>query len=166
ITFALQPVADLPFTALIDRGSILPSMKFMEFKLLSPIEFSEAGIDAERGIYARGKLRPSLPIFKNLELDIGIEGEEAFLSKTFVKDDFQFPGPVKVTEAGLTVTVATSGLAATGTVALEVERVGKGLVVGKVGDSGIELEGSFEFDSKLFQPASVKVGYRAGVFSG
>jgi Domain of unknown function (DUF4157) len=165
-TLTLVDLGGLPYTTTIAKSDLGQAMKFATLKGLSPVEFSEVGI-LEDGIGAKGKLRPSLPIFKDLELDIAITGEDVTLSKTFTKDDFKLPGPVKVTAASLTLSVGTSELAVSGDVFFEVERLGKGQIAGKVGTAGgIELSGDFDFDSKLFDPARIHVGYADGKFSG
>jgi hypothetical protein len=39
-------------------------------------------------------------------------------------------------------------------------------LTGSLGKEGIEVEGSFDFDSEIFDPARVTVGYKDGTFSG
>jgi hypothetical protein len=167
VRWGLSELAELPFTTRIDAKSLLPSMRFAEYGLLSPIEFQDVLIDDRRGLLARGKLKPSLPIFKNLELDITIEGEDIWLSKTFTKDDFALPGPIQVTAASLTLAIGSGGLKAEGDVFLRVERLGTGKLSARVSTSrGFELHGAFDFDSDIFKPATVHVGYADGKFSG
>ena len=167
INWALKELGGIPYTVVVNEGSVLPSIKFAEFKLFSAIEFQQAGLDEAQGLVARGKIKPSLPFLKDLELDLVVEGENARVSKTFTKDDFKLPGPIQITEASLTLGVGTDGLSVAGDVLFKIERLGQGGVHGKVSTSGgFELSGDFNFDSKLFDPAKVTVGYKEGVWRG
>ena len=162
----LVDLGSLPYTTTVAPGNLRQGMKFAALQGLSPIEFQEAGLD-DQGVMARGKLKPSLPMFKDLEIDILVSGEDVTLSKTFTKDEFNLPGPIKVTGANLTVSISTSELAASGEVLFAIDRVGKGQLNGRIGTSGgLEVSGQFDFDSELFDPATVKVGYAEGKFSG
>src|SRR5207244_1123290 len=105
---------------------------------LSPITFEEVDIRDPEGIYARGKLAPSVPFFKKLDIDVLITGGDVALSKTFTKDEFNLPGPIKVTAASLTVTLGTSEASVSGNVFFEIERVGKGSLTASLGTEGIE----------------------------
>ena len=167
LSFPLTDVAGLPFTTSIDRGALRNSMRFAEFRKLSPIEFDDAGYDDARGLYAHGILRPSLPVFRGLEIDIWVDSEGVTLSKTITKDGFKIPGPVQITEANVTLSAGTSGLSADGALAFEIQRLGKGSVSARVGTSGgFELGGDFNFDSELFDPAKITIGYAEGKWSG
>ena len=166
VNFPLREVGGLPFTVTMEKAGVLQAMRFAELYELSPVEFSEVTMDEDRGIVARGKVAPSIPIFKKLDIDILVEGDDVSLSKTFKKDDFNFPGPIKVTEAALTISVSTGGLSAEGDVLLAIEGVGTGEISATAGTGGLELSGSFDFDKKLFDPANVHVEYKDGKFSG
>jgi hypothetical protein len=166
VSWTLADVGGMPYTAAIQAG-LLPSMRFVEFKPLSPIEFQSVTLDDERGIQARGKLKPSLPIFKQgLGIEVFWDGNDVGISATFTKDDFAFPGPIQVTAASITLTLSTGDLKIEGDVYLEIQRVGKGkLSAGYSMERGVLLNGEFEFDSRIFKPAAIKAGYADGVFS-
>lgn len=167
LTLPLTEIAGLPFTTTIDRGALLPSMRFAEFSKLSPIEFDDAGYDEGRGFYAHGQLRPSLPILQGTAIDVWVDADGITFSKTFTKDNFSIPGPVQITEASVTLGVGTGGLSADGSIGFEISRLGKGRVTARIGsDGGFELGGSFDFDSELFEPANIRVGYAAGKWTG
>jgi hypothetical protein len=167
VSFPISDVGGVPFTGVIDRGALLPSMRFAEFKLMSPIEFDDAGYDETRGFYAHGVLRPSLPVFRDVEIDIWVDADGITLSKTFSKNDFEIPGPVQITEASVTLGAGTSGLSAEGALAFEIERLGRGNVGARVGTGGgFELAGAFNFDSDLFDPARINIGYSEGRWTG
>lgn len=167
ITLKLNEVGGIPYTLTVEKHSLMQSMQYMEAQVLSPIEFKEIDMEEGRGFVARGKLAPSIPIFKKLDIDITLDGNDVTLSKTFTKGDFNFPGPIKVPEASLTLALGTDGLSAEGVVLLEIEQLGKGQVTAGVNSSGgLELTGSFDFDTKLFDPANIHAEYKDGKFSG
>lgn len=167
VEWKLIELGGIAYTTYIEPGSLSASMNFAEFKLFSPIEFKTVTIDDARGLVARGKLLPSIPLFKKLDLDISFEGGDLWISKTFTKSDFDFPAPLKITEASLTLAVSPSaGYRVEGDVFLEIEKVGKGNISAVKDSEGFDLTGEFNFDSKLFDPASIKVAYSNSVFSG
>jgi len=135
---------------------------------LSPITMDEVELDADKGIVGRGKLKPSIPLFsKNVEVDIVIDGENVYLSKTFDLGEFSFPGPIKVTDSSLTVNIGTQGLEVIGDVFFDVEKLGHGQLTGLGSTSkGFGLKGKFEFETDLFTPAEIEVWYRDEKFGG
>jgi hypothetical protein len=138
----------------------------LKLKGLSPIVIQQAEL-TEKGLVGRGEVLPTLPLLKDLRIDLILDGENIYLSKVFSAGDFKFPGPIKVTGASLEIFAGTQGVGARGDVLFEIERVGKGQITGKGSTrSGFELEGKFDFDSEFFKPATVKVWYRDEKFGG
>jgi outer membrane biosynthesis protein TonB len=167
ITLPLVGVGEFPYTCRMEKGGLLQSMRYAELYALSRAEFQQVDFDPNRGIVARGKLAPSQPFFKRLDIDIVIDDEGVSLEKTFSKSDFNFPGPVQVTDASLTVMLGTGGLEVGGEINLDIPRLGTGTIGGRIGRSGdLELTGAIDFDSKLFDPARASVTYAGGKFSG
>jgi hypothetical protein len=96
-----------------------------------------------------------------------MDGDNIYLSKVFSANDFNFPGPIKVTSASLEIFAGTQGIGAKGDVLFEIQSVGKGKISGGASTGeGLTIGGEFEFDSKLFDPAKVHVEYKGGKFSG
>ena len=138
----------------------------LKLKGLSPIEMKSAEL-TEKGLVGRGEVLPTIPLLKDVRIDLILDGDDIYLSKVFSAGDFKFPGPVKVTGASLEVFAGTRGVGARGDVFFEIERVGKGQITGKASTAGgLELEGKFDFDSEFFKPATVKVWYRDEKFGG
>ena len=158
----LTEFGGIPYTACIDSKSLYASMRFAEFHMLSPIEFQNCTIDDERGLLAEGNLKTSV-FRKNLELDIIFEGGDLWISKTFTESDFGIPGPLKITESSLTLAVSPSaGYKVEGDVFIEIEKVGKGQIAAVKDSEEFELKGEFNFDTKLFDPAKITLGYKKG----
>jgi hypothetical protein len=138
----------------------------LKLKGLSAVELGEAEL-TERGIIARGTIQPSIRPFDKVSVDLIIDGDNIYVSKTFSADDFNFPGPIKATSASLELFAGTQGVGAKGEVQFEVERLGKGKISASASTSeGPKLEGDFDFDTDLFDPAKVHVEYFKGKFSG
>ncbi len=161
----LRGVGNLPYTCKMETGGLLQSMKFAELYGFSPIEFSEVTFD-EEGLFARGKLLPSLQIFKKLPIDILVRGDDVSLEATLTKDAFALPGPLKVTEGSLTLSLGDQGPQAEGRLGLIVERLGEGSIEARVGADGLEMHGAFDFDKKVFDNARIELHYVKNEFSG
>src|SRR5271165_3023812 len=148
-------------------GAISPAWTPLSLTGASLITIVEADLDSTRGVVVRGILRPSIPPIKDVEIDLLIEGGDITLSKTFNTGELSFPGPIKITDSSLTISVGTAELAVTGDVHFEIERVGKGGISGQGSSKeGFSIAGAFEFDTDLFDPAKVHVEYAKGTFSG
>ncbi len=135
---------------------------------LSPITMEHVELDPDKGIVGRGKLKPSIPLFsRNVEIDIIIDGDNVYLSKTFDVGEFSFPGPIKVTDSSLTVNAGTKGFEVIGDVFFDVEKLGHGSLRGLGSTSkGFGLAGKFELESDLFTPAELEIWYREEKFGG
>ena len=172
-----EVVLDFPIqeSDAVDWGGYVPHAavsravsKELTAKGFSPITIDHAELDAEKGIVARGKLKPSIPLFsKSVEIDIVIDGNDVYLSKTFDLGDYSFPGPIKVTDSSLTVNAGTRGFEVLGDVFFDVEKLGHGQLTGLGSTSkGFGLKGKFELESDLFKPAELEVWYRDEKFGG
>ena len=167
ISLALNELGGMPYTVVIDKTSLTQSMRYWEFYRFSPMEFEDVTFEEGRGFVLRGKLMPTIPIFRKLDIDVVMDGNDLSLSKTLTAQDFNFPGPIKVPEASLTLSVGGSGVRADGEVLLEIERLGKGKINAGIGsDGGLELTGTFNFDTDLFDPFEAHVKYAQGKLSG
>src|SRR5205807_7871705 len=143
------------------------SSKLKKFLGASPIEFEQAELVPDKGIVARGRILPTLPLIKDLQIDLVIDGDNVYFSRVFSAGDLKFPGPIHVTNASLEVFAGTQGIGARGDVFFEIDRVGKGKIGGLGStEEGIAIEGEFEFDTKLFDKAKAKVWYRNEKFGG
>ena len=146
------------------KRSIASTLKAAGF---SPIEIVEAEMQGAAGLYGSGRIVSDLPLLEGVAIDLRIRGKEVEAYKTFDTGDFKFPGPIDVTGSSLTVVAGSAGFGLEGDMTFEIERVGKGKISGRAATgSGVELAGSFDFDTELFNPARVSVCYKDGKFSG
>ena len=139
----------------------------------SPVRVVELFVDPETGLVMHGKLLPTVPLIGDADIDVILRGGDLSISKTFQVGDYNFPGPIAVTQSNLTLAVGTErGLSISGRAEVEVENVGTGHIEGGAStEEGFHVEGGFEFDTELFSEASITLGYdkapdEEAVFSG
>ena len=166
IDLPLLGIPDLSYTARMQKGGLLASMRHAELYAFSPIEFYEAQLNEKQGIMARGRVLPSLQLLQKIPIDIVIEGDDVLLETTITKDGLKLPGPIQITEGAITLALGTSGPEVSGTLGLKIERLGEGTLGAKYGAGGLELHGSFDFDKKVFDNARIELHYVNDVFSG
>jgi hypothetical protein len=168
VSFDIREMPAVNFGGYIPRSDVQSKVKnALSAKVASPIEMDNIEL-TDRGFFGRGRLAPTIPLIRDAQIDVVLNGDDVYLSRVFSAGDFKFPGPVKVTSASLEIYAGTK-VGVKGDVNFEIERVGRGTISGK-GElaSGFAIEGQFFFDSEFFQPADVKVWYRGegDVFGG
>jgi hypothetical protein len=165
ITWQLDDLEGFEYTTYVNRDSVLKSVKLSSLPKASPIEFSEVELGDNGGINARGVLNPTLPLLKGLSLDVTLEDDQLWFSKTFTGGDLSIPGPVQVTGSNLTLSAGTPGLKVDGRIDFEIERLGKGQIKGKGAfggdtDKGLSIVGDFQLDKSVFDgEAKISAGY-------
>jgi hypothetical protein len=152
----------------IDSDDLSQELKsFFRFEGLSPIEFDTLQIDASQGLLATGKIIPSISFLgENASIDLILSGNDIEFRKSFDLGDINIPSPFELTASSLTVFFGTGrGLGIEGQTDFAIQGVGEGFIGAAASTSGgFELEGEFNFDSQLFDPARVGVTYRNNTF--
>lgn len=140
--------------------------KRLQFNGLSPIEIEHAEISGRKGLFARGQILPTVPFIEKANIELLILGKEIQLRKTFDMGEINIPPPFKLKDSSLSVFYSnTKGLGIEGETGFEIQQVGEGRIgAAKSTKGGLALDGEFNFDSKLFDPAQVKVSYRDNTF--
>lgn len=131
----------------------------------SPVSILGFDIEDDKGAVLRGRIRPSLGIIRNTEIDLLIEGDDLRAEKTFSGGELNLGGPFRVTNSDLTVSIGTrSGFRVLGGAAFEIQRLGQGRLEGQAGTrDGFRVAGDFQFDRRLFDAdASVRLAYARG----
>jgi hypothetical protein len=164
--FDIQEHEAVQYGGFVAEGSIANKLsQSLKIKKASPVVIEMAEL-TDRGIVGRGKVKPTIPLIKNVELDLILDGDDVYVSKTFAAGDFNFPGPIKATDATLVLFAGTRGIGVEGNLFFEIERVGKGKIKGEGSTGqGFAVSGQFEFDTKLFDPAKIEAKYANGKFS-
>jgi len=174
----LLPTALLPFDLKehqgVDYGGFISSTSvtraarsaLREANLLSPLAIDEVTLEEGAGLVIRGVITASVPPIQGATIDFGIDGDNAWLSKTFSAGEISIPGPVNVTDSFLTISLGTkTGLVFDGQANFEVPKLGKGYLKGMAGvGAGVALEGMFTLDLDLLDPAEFKVWFKENKF--
>jgi hypothetical protein len=149
----------------IDRESLSNGMRSsLRLPGMSPIQINDVDLDGRRGFIARGKVLPTVPLIRDADIDIYISGNDVELRKTFSTGEMRVPPPFRLTDTSLSVFFSTSrGLGIEGQANFGIERLGEGFIRAAAStEGGFELEGEFNFETTLFNPARVGVTYRNG----
>lgn len=163
----IRRVPGTRYAGYLDKSE-LRSFVYNKLKLhgFSPIEVRDVYVDPELGIVTVGEVKPTVPIVGDLRPRIVFRGDELRMEVAFATGDFDLPSPFEVDNSTLTLALSSSkGFEIGGQVDFGVKDLGEGHV-GAAADTtgGFALDGEFNFDSKLFDPAQVGVTYRDGQF--
>ena len=152
----------IEFGGMLSVGSMLNTIRHeLKVNPLSPLEFSDLAFDPDRGITARGKLLPSVPLIAKLDIDVVLDGNEVGLEKTFTARDIPMPRPFKATGGTLTISLSAAGAGARGELQFEIPQFATGSINGKLDTAeGFSLSGALNFDKSLFQPAELSFFYQ------
>jgi len=167
LAFTIRPMAGVSYGGYIEPSSVLQAcLHALEFKHMSPITLNQATLDDDIGLSAVGQIAPSVPLISNANIEVVIDETGARIRKLFQKSDFSFPAPFEVTNTSLEVFAGTAGFGLTGEMNFKIQNVGDGFLRGSVTtESGFALAGGFNFDSSLFDPASIEVSYANEIFT-
>ncbi|WP_439482438.1 eCIS core domain-containing protein [Cyclobacterium plantarum] len=132
---------------------------------LSPIQIDQLEL-TENGFYGIGKVLPTVPLIADADIDIVIDGDGVRLRKLFSAEEFSMPAPFRISETTLEIFFGTQGLGITGQTNFGIDQVGEGHISATASTSGaFELEGAFNFDSELFDPAEINVEYKENTWT-
>lgn len=167
LAFTINPAPGVSYGGVISRPSVLQAaLHALELKQLSPITLTVAELDDEVGLKATGTIAPTVPFIGNANINIVINADGVRISKIFSQEDLNFPPPFSVNNTSLEIFAGTEGLGIEGQVNFGIDQVGEGHIGAAASTSGgFELEGAFNFDSELFDPAEINVEYRDNVWT-
>lgn len=154
------------YAGYITKQAIKSTLYGLRVKKMSPVEILEVGM-GENGITAYGHILPDIPLFKDSPVEFRIANGALEVSKTFTIDQIKVPPPFTVTNSSLTVFANTkTGLGLEGATDFGINQVGEGSLRAKIATGeNLELEGEFNFDSKLFDPAKISASYKDNKFT-
>ena len=135
--------------------------------VFSPANVQGMSFDEEKGIVGVGEIASNLPLFNRLNLQYEVEDGDFKIYKVFSYNEFNLPSPFEISDLSLILSVGTrSGIGIEGRLNFGIQNVGEGYVgaAASTGD-GFELEGAFNFDSDLFDPAEINVGYKDNIWT-
>lgn len=139
----------------------------LEATAYSPLTLDSVEIIPDKGLVIKGGILPTIPVIGDADIQYEISGDDFALSKTFNISEINLPRPVEMESCDLTISAGSRGFAASGRMDFSVENLGNGYLEGEIASSGsLGLEGGFDFDSELFDRASIKMWYRDGELGG
>jgi len=131
---------------------------------LSPIQIDDLDLDPVVGFIGQGKLLSSVPLFRDADIDILVQGAEIRLQKTFDIGEINVPAPFEVKNASITLFASsTNGLGIQGGICVAIDKIGQCNISAELSTaSGLNISGTFNFDEGLFNgiDASVTASYR------
>lgn len=170
VTWKLVEMEGMDYTVYVDKASVTAGLAKATAPGMSPVTLNEVDLDDKGAIFASGVLQPDLPLLQGLSLDLTIEDDQVWLSKTFSGEELKFPGPIQVMGSTLTVSAGTGGLKVEGDVDYEITRLGQGKITGMGSfgaDTGVGfgVKGYFELDKQVFDgEARIEAGYEKEAF--
>jgi hypothetical protein len=132
----------------------------------SPIIIDELDINDTAGLVGAGRIITDVPLIKGSAIKLVLDEDGVKISKTFSSGEIKLPPPFKVSDTSLEIYASTDGIGIKGEANFEITKLGKGKLAAKADSAGtFALSGSFDFDSKIFDPAHVEVNYLNGELS-
>ena len=135
-------------------------------KHTSPIRITQFDL-SQGGLQVHGRIEPTIPLVRDTHLEFGVEDGQLKIWKTFALGDFDVPSPFQVDDVTLTLAYGSrDALTLEGRIDFGIENLGEGhLEAAASSASGFALEGAFDFDTELFDPARAEMRYRDGQLS-
>jgi hypothetical protein len=138
-----------------------PKPPEMDLHGASPLSFG--AVEFGRGrLFADGTLTPSHPLLAGLKIPVAWRGGDFSLEYVVQADELagKLPLPgVSIDEAALSLGYGPQGLTARGDLGFSVKGFGAGRLSVGVGGAGLEAQGRFIADRRLFDDATLEVGY-------
>jgi len=147
-------------------GVVTPGQIEWTLDAFSPISFPQPEFDVIKGIVGRGVIqKPSIKLLENVEFSVVIDGDVRVQADVDASD-LKLPGPLQVTGGSLGISAGTGGVGVTGDIYFDLSTLAKGHIgadakASKDGTS-FALAGDLEFDTKMFNEATIAVTYRDG----
>lgn len=154
------------YAGYLTKQSIKSGLYGLRIKKASPVEILELDL-LPTGIEAYGQILPSIPIFEGSPIELFISNGEVRVSKTFGIEEINVPAPFEISDSSLTIFASSrNGLGLTGETNFAINQVGEGHISATASTaSGFELEGAFNFDSELFDPAEINMEYKENTWT-
>jgi hypothetical protein len=135
-------------------------------KGFSPIVMDDPELDG-LNIKIKGKVISTISFLKDVDITFGYDNGDFYIKAEvpLTKLAANIPKPFLVTSSSVSIEASSKqGIVLAGNARFKIEKFGEGEISASAGKS-IAFDGNFNFDSKLFNPAMVKVGYANGKWS-
>ncbi|MEX0769197.1 MAG: DUF4157 domain-containing protein [Balneolaceae bacterium] len=166
-TVSIDRIPGADFAGRLKKYSIKRSAEKIEVKKASPVTVEYFEVNQDQGIIMGGKVLPTIPFISEAQLEYSLQGDDLSVFKTFDIGELNTPPPFTIDRSSLTLEISTTrGIVISGRVDFGINQVGEGYIGAASSTSGgFELEGTFNFDSELFQPAEIEVEYKDEVWT-
>ncbi len=141
-----------------DRKQLLSLFHGATFTKLSPVTFTDVGLDANGVLVGIGEIAATKFLFPGLRIPVMIHGTDVLISFPVPTESLNF-GPLTVTEAALQLGVGKSGFFVQGLANLAVASVGSGQLTARVERNDVILSGNFQLDMDFLNPAELSLSY-------
>lgn len=142
----------------LDPAAIRSGFSRSDFPGLSPLTFTDMGINAEGMLTGSGSIASTRALLPGLQVPLMLEGERLLMNFPLPVDALNF-GPLSVTEAALSLGVGPSGLFMAGSAGLALQGVGHGFLMAELSEAGPRVAGQFDLALDFLDPAQVAVSY-------
>lgn len=163
-TLLIQAMPGVEYGGVIDKSRIWDIKESLKSSYFSPVDLLEADFALGDGLSAIGRIpKPSIKLLENVQIGVVVDGDDISLQAEITGGDLKLPGPFKVTGGVLLLSAGLNGIAVSGQVEFEIEKLATGYLKGRAGSrDGFSLEGGLDFDSKMFTRAHLGVSYAEG----
>jgi hypothetical protein len=152
-----------------EKATIGPMLKSLALTRFSPIEIDDKAIVVEGfDVSATGKVKSTLSFLEGVDISFSFENGDFNVKAVIPLDAMtkNIPKPFKVDYCNIEIGGGTNNpIYIGGGVGFSIERLGTGDIFAKLDKTGVTVEGSFEFESKYFNPATITVAYVKGEWS-
>jgi hypothetical protein len=160
-----DPNVERVYTLKADKRKLGRALKALigGVKGMSPIEIGEPEFDG-LNVKIKGKVISTLSFLKDADITFGYDNGAFFIRAEIplTKLAANIPKPFSVTACSIIIEAnSVQGLSVSGNARFKIDKFGEGEIVASAGRK-IAFDGSFNFDSKLFNPATVTVSYANG----
>jgi len=149
-----------------EKAIISPMLKALSIDKLSPVQIEDKDIKVEGfDVSVQGKVKSTLSFLDGVDISFSYENGDFNVKAVIPLDQIgkNIPKPFKVDYCNIEIGGGSNNpIYVAGGLGFSIERLGNGEIFAKLTRKSLNLDGQFNFDSKYFEPALVKVAYEDG----
>ena len=149
-----------------EKAIISPMLKSLSLTKFSPIQIDEKDIVIEGfNVSVQGKVKSTLSFLEGIDISFFFENGDFNVKAVIPLDQIgkNIPKPFKVEYCNIEIGGGTNNpIYIAGGLGFSIEKLGNGEIFAKLTTKSLNLDGQFNFDSKYFDPALVRVAYEKG----
>jgi hypothetical protein len=141
-------------------------LKALSIEKLSPVQIADKDIKIEGfDVSVQGRVKSTLSFLQDVDISFEYENGDFNIKAVIPLDQIgkNVPKPFKVDYCNIEIGGGSNNpIYIAGGLGFGIEKLGNGEIFAKMSTKGLNLDGQFNFDSKYFDPAMIKVGYENG----